>query len=230
MIEHQKQQRLIVIEGLDGSGKGTQAQLLAARLQEQNLPLRKISFPDYNSPSSSLVKMYLSGDFGETAGAVNPYAASSFYAVDRFASFQTDWKKDYLAGKLILCDRYVTSNMIFQLGKLPLKDWDDYLAWLEDFEYNKLRLPRPDLVIFLDMPIAISQKLISERYQGDENRKDIHERDLLFLEESHRSACYAAQKLGWKKINCAESSSPKPIEVIHQEVKSEVLKLLEIGE
>ena len=138
---------LVVLEGLDGSGKGTQAKLLAQALVRQGVPLRPVTFPDYSSPSSSLVKMYLNGEFGSAPEDVNAYAASAFYAVDRFASFRKDWGEDYRQGKLILCDRYATSNMVYQMGKAPREEWDRYLAWVEDFEYAKRGFPRPDLVL-----------------------------------------------------------------------------------
>ena len=148
---------LVVLEGLDGSGKGTQAKLLAEALVCRGVPLRPVTFPDYSSPSSSLVKMYLNGEFGAEPGDVNAYAASAFYAVDRFASFRKGWGGDYRQGKLILCDRYATSNMVYQMGKLPRAEWDGYLAWMEDFEYQKLGIPRPDLVLYLDMPVEVAQ-------------------------------------------------------------------------
>ena len=134
---------LIVLEGLDGSGKGTQTRMLAQQLRACGVPVRTITFPNYDSPSSALVKMYLSGAFGKDADSVNAYAASSFYAVDRFASFRMDWQQDYEAGTLILADRYVTSNMVFQMGKLPREDWENFARWLDDFEYGKMGLPGP---------------------------------------------------------------------------------------
>ena len=162
---------LIVLEGLDGSGKGTQAQLLYEALSARYGRVRKITFPDYDSPSAALVKMYLNGDFGKNPEEVNAYAASAFYAVDRYASFQIDWKADYEGGVPILADRYTTSNMIYQLGKLPRTEWENYLSWAQDFEYDKLGLPRPDLVLFLDMPVEVSQALLLGRYHGDEEKR-----------------------------------------------------------
>ena len=132
---------LVVLEGLDGSGKGTQAQLLHRALENRGEPVREVTFPDYSSPSSSLVKMYLNGEFGSDPEDVNAYAASAFYAVDRYASYKKDWGADYRQGALILCDRYATSNLIYQLGKLPRTEWEDYLAWAQDLEYNKLGIP-----------------------------------------------------------------------------------------
>lgn len=209
---------LIVLEGLDGSGKSTQFRLLVEAFSTRSGQVREVKFPDYGSPSSSLVKMYLNGEFGGDPGDVNPYAASSFYAVDRFASFQKDWQADYRAGKTILADRYVTSNYIYQMGKLPETQWEGYLDWVEDFEYGKLGLPRPDKVIFLDMPVEVSQRLLSRRYQGDEGKKDIHESHLDFLKRCAACARFAGERLGWEMIPCAKDGEPLPVETIRQAV------------
>jgi len=155
--------KLIVMEGLDGSGKSTQTALLEAYFQKNEIAYKKIKLPDYDSPSSTLVNMYLGGEFGADAGAVNAYAAGAFYAVDRFASFVLKWKKDYEAGTLILADRYATSNSIYQMEKIDRDKWKEYLDWSADFEYNKIGIPQPDLVIFLDMPVEISQRLMTAR-------------------------------------------------------------------
>ena len=141
--------QLIIFEGLDGSGKGTQTKLTAQRLKEQGRDLRQITFPDYDSESSALVKMYLSGAFGDKPDDVNAYAASSFYAVDRFASYKTDWGEFYREGGLVLSDRYTTSNAVHQCSKLPPMHWDGFLNWLFDFEYKKFGIPAPDAVIYL---------------------------------------------------------------------------------
>lgn len=216
--------KLIVIEGLDGSGKGTQTNLLLSALAQRDISALQVSFPDYASPSASLVKMYLSGEFGKAPGDVNAYVASTFYAVDRFANYQTQWKRQYQEDTLILCDRYTTSNIVFQLGKLPEREWEEYLRWLEDFEYEKLGLPKPDCVLYLDMPVAVSQKLIALRYGGDESKKDIHEKNVAFLKKCGENAQYAAQKLGWKIIACAKGDSPRSIEEINRELLKEVLE------
>lgn len=217
---------LIVLEGLDGSGKGTQTALLAQALVKRGYPLRQVTFPDYNSPSSALVRMYLDGEFGSDPGDVNAYAASAFYAVDRFASFRRDWKADYDRGSVILCDRYVTSNMVYQMGKAPREEWDQYLAWTEDFEYGKLGLPKPDLVLFLDMPVEVSQKLLLQRYHGDSGKKDIHESHLEFLRSCGECARYAGERLHWKVIPCAKEGEPLPVEEIHQAVLHQVEAVL----
>lgn len=216
--------KLIVIEGLDGSGKSTQTQRLHRRLLEHGVAVERIKLPDYDDPSSTLVQMYLAGDFGKAAGDVNAYAASVFYTVDRFASFQRHWGKSYAAGKLILADRYATSNAVHQMGKLPADQWGAYLEWLDDLEYEKVGVPRPDLVFYLDMPVAISQTLMSRRYHGDEVKKDVHECDVGYLNACRKTAFFAAEKCGWHVINCAAGGQPRDMEEIEQEIYSIVLK------
>lgn len=218
---------LMVLEGLDGSGKGTQARLLEQALSKRPGGVRRITFPDYSSPSSSLVKMYLDGEFGGHPEDVNAYAASTFYAVDRFASFRKDWKTEYDAGRPILADRYATSNFIYQMAKLPREEWEEYLLWAEDLEYVKLGIPRPDLVVYLDMPVKISQKLLLRRYHGDGERKDIHESHYSFLEKCGACARFLAEKLGWAVVPCAREETPFPMEQIHEKVLSLALKILE---
>ena len=210
--------KLIVIEGLDGSGKATQAKLLADTLAQKGENVRKITFPDYESDSSALVKMYLKGEFGSKPGDVNAYAASAFYAVDRYASFKKDWGEVYSAGGLIVADRYATSNGIHQCSKLGEDEWDSYLQWLDDFEYKKLGIPAPDVVIYLKADTDISQKLMTGRYGGDESKKDIHEGDLEYLRRSQKAAAYCAEKLGWKTVECVRDGQMRSIEDIHNEI------------
>ena len=210
--------KIIVLDGLDGCGKTTQFELLRDKLIEMNVPMQAVSFPEYDKPSAALVKMYLGGDFADSPDGVNAYAASSFYAVDRYASYKLYWEKAYTEGKLILASRYTTSNAIHQMGKLPKEQWDEYLSWLEEYEYGKLGLPKPDCVIFLSLPLEISQKLLSERYDGDEEKKDIHEADLSYLEHCRKSAEYAAEKLSWHVIDCSENGRIRSIESIHSEL------------
>ncbi len=219
-------QKLIVIEGLDGSGKSTQAELLEKSLKENGVNYRKIKLPDYESPSSTLVKMYLSGDFGKEAAAVNAYAAGAFYAVDRYASFNLDWKKDYDSDTLIIADRYATSNSIYQMEKVPPEEWDSYLEWSYDFEYRKLGIPVPNAVIFLDMPVEVSQRLMTERYGGDESEKDVHESDVEYLKNCRKSALYAAKKQGWYIVDCSDGREPYPIESIHEKIMEIIKEVL----
>lgn len=210
--------KLIVIEGLDGSGKSTQLELLISALEKGGKRVRKIKLPDYESPSSTLVKMYLGGEFGRDPNAVNAYAAGAFYAVDRYASFTLDWKIDYESDKIIVADRYATSNSIYQTEKIAEADWDSYLDWSADFEYNKLGIPKPDAVIYLDMPVDISQKLMTGRYGGNESKKDVHEADVAFLEKCRKSALYAASRQGWYIVECSNGKEPYSIEKIHNEI------------
>ncbi|MBQ3149857.1 MAG: deoxynucleoside kinase [Clostridia bacterium] len=211
--------KLIVVEGLDGSGKTTQLSLLEKYLESAGITLKKIKLPDYEDPSSTLVRMYLAGDFGKDPKDVNAYTASSFYAVDRAANYIRKWKSDYLNGTLILSDRYTTSNAYHQMQKLDRSEWDEYLQWLEDFEYNKIAVPKPDLVLYLDMPIEVSQKLMSQRYNGDENKKDIHEANVEYLKSCREAALYAAQKLGWRVIECSKNGEALSIETIFEMIK-----------
>lgn len=210
--------KLIIIEGLDGSGKSTQIKLLEEYLKSNEIIYKKIKLPDYDSPSSTLVKMYLGGEFGSSADDVNAYAAGAFYAVDRYASFNLGWKKDYESGTLIIADRYATSNSIYQMEKIEESKWDEYLEWSEDFEYKKLSIPRPDCVIYLDMPVEISQRLMTSRYDGDENKKDVHEVNVDFLNKCRKSALYTAEKQGWKVIECSNGKEPYSVDEIHKKI------------
>lgn len=217
--------KLIVIEGLDGSGKTTQLNLLVNKLKQKNIKnIKQIKLPDYDSDSSSLVKMYLAGEFGKSPEDVNAYAASAFYAVDRFANYKTKWKADYENGTLIIADRYTTSNAYHQATKLPESEWKDYFKWLRDFEYNKLGIPEPDMVIYLDMPIEISQKMMTSRYNGDEEKKDIHEANVEYLQHCRKAAKAAATQFGWKVIDCADSDMPRSIESIGDEIENLITK------
>lgn len=214
--------RLITLEGLDGSGKATQTALLCSELERRGVELKRVSFPNYNEPSSAPVKMYLNGDFGKKPSDVNAFAASSFYAVDRFASFIRHWKREYESGTLIVADRYTTSNIIYQLPKLPRGCWDDFINWLEDFEYGKLGLPQPSLTLYLDVPTDVSQILLDRRY-GSGGKKDIHESDTEYLESCRECAVFAAQKLGWKCVECVKDGKLRKEKDIHQEILKIVL-------
>lgn len=211
--------KFIVIEGLDGSGKATQTAILAEKLSEKGEKVRRLEFPDYNNPSSSLVKMYLGGDFGSRPEDVNAYAASAFYAVDRIASYLQFWKADYESGTTILSDRYATSNIIYQMSKVPPENWDNFINWQADFEYKRLGLPYPDVVIYLDVEPEVSQKLMEKRYGGDMSKMDLHEKNLKFLLDCRKSALYAAKKCGWRVINCCENGDIKSIEKISIEIE-----------
>lgn len=210
--------KLFVIEGLDGSGKGTQTKALYEALKAEGKPVRRITFPNYESDSSALVKMYLRGEFGAKPGDVNAYAASSFYAVDRYAGYKADWGTFYHNGGILIADRYTTSNAVHQCSKLPKEEWDTYLDWLFHYEFELLGLPAPDAVIYLAVDPAISQNLMTGRYQGDESKKDIHEKDLAYLDASRRAAEYCADRLGWHTVACAKDGRMRSIEDIHAQV------------
>lgn len=213
--------KLIVLEGSDGSGKATQTGRLVERLQNLRLKAMRVSFPNYESESSALIRMYLRGDFGGVAENVNPYAAATFYAVDRFASYQ-NWKKFYENDGIILADRYVGSNMAHQSAKFKRKaERERFLNWLDDFEYKKLQLPRPDLTFFLDMPPEIAAML--RRMRG---REDIHESDAAYMLKSYNVYKEIAKKYDWKIINCAAGNFTKSALDIHDEIFRIVESLL----
>ena len=216
--------KLIVIEGLDGSGKSTQLSLLPDRLSANGIDCRTVSFPDYESDSSALVKMYLAGKFGTKPSDVNPYAASAFYTVDRYASYKSVWGEYYNAGGTVVSGRYTTSNAVHQTSKLPKSEWKTFLDWLYDFEYGKIAIPKPDKVIFLDMPVGVSQKLLDMRYSAG-GGKDIHESDTEYLENCRKAAVFTADYSGWSIIPCAAGGEPRSVEEISDDILKEVLSL-----
>ncbi len=218
--------KLIVIEGLDGSGKSTQLELLPVGLKKQGIDCRTVSFPNYSDDSSALVKMYLAGQFGSKPDDVNAYAASCFYACDRYATYKKDWGRYYNNSGIIVSGRYTTSNAVHQCSKLPENEWENFLSWLYDFEYNKLGIPKPDKVIFLDMPTEVSQKLLDRRYSADGGHKDIHESDVEYLNKCRKAALFTADYSDWVKISCAQDGEPRTIEDIAADVLEETLKVL----
>ena len=220
--------RLIVLEGLDGSGKSTQLELAENVLKNMGLKYRVISFPNYSSPSGQIITSYLKGEIA-CDGMNGAYSASSFYAVDRYISFVSDWKKDYDDGAVILCGRYTSSNAIYQMTKLDKSEYDEYLAWLHDYEHKKLGLPEADLVLFLDMPLEISQRLLTKRYEGDESKKDIHESSIAFLRSCYESAVYAGKQYGWKFISCGKDNEARSISDIHSDVSVVIKEMVSDG-
>ena len=207
--------KFIVLEGTDGSGKATQLDLLCARLDDAGKKYTRLAFPRYDDPSSALLKMYLKGDFGSKPQDVNPYAASTFFFVDRFASFKTDWQQAYYNNEIIVADRYTTSNAIHQAGKLDGAEREDFLNWLFDFEYRLMGLPAPDMVIFLDMPAEYTFDLLKKR-QGDEG--DIHEKDHDYLKRCRENAVDVCQRYGWTRISCVGERGLKKPEEISREI------------
>lgn len=210
--------KLIVIEGLDGSGKNTQSGILTKTLKQMGIDAKELSFPCYGKPSCALVEMYLQGEFGDKPDSVGPYAASTFYAVDRYASYKKDWGSFYNDGGIVIANRYVTSNLVHQMTKLPQSQWKSFSSWLSDLEYDKFGIPKPDLVVFLDMPVEVSQKLMLGRYHGDEQKKDIHEKDVAYLLECHKAAAFASEYEGWYRVACSDGENPLSIEEISQKV------------
>ena len=219
--------KLIVIEGTDGSGKSTQFKLMTQRLKDEGKDFQNIVFPRYAKESSALIRMYLGGEFGANPSDVNAYAASAFYAVDRFASYKQDWGQWYENGGLILCDRYTTSNAVHQGSKEPDSTRNQFLQWLYDFEYDKLGLPRPDLVIYLDVPTDFTERLMRHREQDTGTKADIHEKNSAYLATCRQIGRAAAEFYGWTVIECVRNGAMRSIEGIHQEIYSHVLACLE---
>ena len=217
---------LIVIEGIDGSGKSTQYKKLCDRLEREALDFRKIVFPRYDKDSSALVREYLSGGFGTKPEDVNAYAASTFYAVDRFASFKTDWGEYYNNGGLILSDRYTTSNACHQGSKLPEEERLEYLQWLYDFEFRLLGLPAPSLVIYLNIDIEVSRRQMDKRQSDTNTKADIHEKDFEYLQASLEAGRFAASAYGWKVIDCVVDGEMRTIEDIHEEIYASVMDII----
>ncbi len=220
--------KLITIEAGDGSGKATQTKALYDRLLAEGYQVLKVEYPDYQSESSALVRMYLGGEFGQQAENVSAYGASAFFAVDRYASYLLKWRQAYESGWIILADRYTTSNMVHQAVKLKdSAEREEFLTWLWDFEFGRLQLPVPDRVIYLDMPPEISDRLINSRAAKDSSRKkDIHEKDTSYLHHCHRAYNEVAEKYGWVKISCAQQGNLRTVQDIHEDVYQAVKEIL----
>lgn len=219
--------KLFVIDGTDGSGKQTQFNKLKERLTIEGIDYKTVSFPNYDSPSSSLVKMYLSGAFGKNANDVSPYIASNFYAADRYATFKTGFQEYYDNGGIILADRYTTANMVHQAGKISDKEErNKFIDWLFDLEFNIYGLPKPTEVFFLNMPIEKSIELMKNRENKftKNDQKDIHESDISHLKDSYNAACELAKDYKWYEINCIKDENIRTIEDIHEEIFIEIKK------
>ena len=219
--------KLIVFEGTDGSGKSTQFELLAKRLEAEQIGFQRLRFPQYEEPSSALIRMYLGGAFGDDPEAVNAYAASTFYAVDRYASYQCVWKDYYQGGGLVVSNRYTTSNAVHQGSKVPEGERAEFFRWLYDLEYDRMGLPRPDLVVLLDMPVELSEQLMRKREQSTGTHADIHERDEDYLKKCRDVALHAAKYYGWRTVSCAKDGAIRGVEDIHEEVYAIVKSCLE---
>ena len=219
--------KLIVIEGTDGSGKSTQFRLLTQRLTNEGKNFQKLVFPQYKEESSALIRMYLGGEFGTKPSDVNAYAASAFYAVDRYASYKKVWGQWYEQGGLVLSDRYTTSNAVHQTSKEPEEKQGDFLKWLYEFEYDKLGLPCPDLVIYLDVPNGFTEKMMRSREAATNTSADIHEQDMGYLATCRRIGKAAAEFYNWTVIDCVRDGAMRSIEDIHEEIYRHVLGCLE---
>jgi len=219
--------KLIVIEGTDGSGKSTQFKRLTQRLEEENTAFRRLVFPQYSEPSSALIRMYLGGEFGTKPSDVNAYAASTFYAVDRYASYKKVWQDWYEGGGLIVSDRYTTSNAVHQASKEPQEKQKDFLEWLYDLEYHKLGLPAPDLVIYLDVPTDFTEAMMRRREADTNTHADIHEQDMAYLATCRRTGKMAAEYYGWTVIQCVRDGAMRSIEDIHEEIYGHIRSCLD---
>ena len=219
--------KLIVIEGTDGSGKSTQFRLLTQRVEQEGRTFQKLVFPQYSEPSSALIRMYLGGEFGSKPSDVNAYAASAFYAVDRYASYKKVWGQWYEDGGLVLSDRYTTSNAVHQASKVPDADRETFLHWLYTFEYDQLGLPRPDLTIYLDVPTDFTEKMLRSREAATDTHADIHEQDMAYLATCRRTGRAAAVYYGWTVIDCVRDGQMRSIEDIHEEIYRHVAACLE---
>jgi dTMP kinase len=219
--------KLIVIEGTDGSGKSTQFRLLTQRVAEAGYEFQKLVFPQYQEDSSALIRMYLGGEFGTSPSDVNAYAATAFFAVDRYASYKKVWGQWYENGGLVLSDRYTTSNAVHQTSKEPPERQAEYLRWLYEFEYDRLGLPRPDLTIYLDVPTDFTEKLMRRREADTNTSADIHEQDLTYLATCRRIGKAAAEFYNWTVIDCVRNGEMRSIEDIHEEIYRHVRTLLE---
>lgn len=221
--------KLIAIDGVDASGKQTQTALLLERLQNEGKNVKMVSFPAYDKPSSTLVKMYLDGKFGDKPSDVNAYATSTLFAADRFATYRTEWGRDYNEGTLILADRYVTSNLIHQASKIDsIEEKQRFITWLEDLEYGVYSLPRPDVTFFLDMPPEYGAELMRDRLNkaNGNNKKDIHESDFSYLEKSYKNAVFVAEQCGWKRILCVNNGTIRSVGEIHEDIYSSIEGLI----
>lgn len=210
---------LIALDGLDGSGKNTQTNMLVDRLKIDGYSVRRLSFPMYESDSSAPVRMYLDGRLGQRPSDTNAYAASTFFAVDRYASYKADWKNDYdKVGKVVVANRYTSANAVHQLSKLPQNEWSGFLDWLWDFEFIKLGIPVPDVVLYLELPPELSLELVNHRSDETGQRKDIHEKDADYMRRCYDAAQFACEKLGWEKIKCYNEQGVRPRELIFHDI------------
>ena len=220
--------KLVVFEGIDGSGKSTQFELMCKTLERKGISFERLVFPQYSEPSSMLIRMYLNGEFGTDPEAVNAYAAASFYAVDRYASYIKKWRGYYENGGLILTDRYTTSNAVHQGSKLTAEAREGFFKWLYEYEFKLLGLPAPDTVIYMDVPVEVSLEQMRKREQQTHTHGDIHETDSEYLAKCCESGCQAAKYYGWDVISCVQGGKMREIEDIHGEIYEKLIKTITI--
>ena len=213
----------ITLDGLDASGKETQSKLLTEALRNKGYRVRELSFPMYGQKSAVPVELYLGGTLGDKPEDTNAFAASSFFSVDRYISYRTDWKKDIDdPDTIVVSNRYTTANAVHQLSKLPRDKWDDFLSWLWDFEFDRLGLSRPDVILYLEMHPDIARRLLAHRTAETGRKQDIHEKSVSHLENSYRAALYASDTLGWNRICCHREGEPRPLSDIHRDIMAVV--------
>lgn len=218
--------KFIVIDGLDGSGKGTQTDILVERLKGEGKRVRTLSFPVYESDSSLFVRMYLDGKLGKNPSDTNAHVASMFFACDRYISYKTDWINDISDPDVyVIANRYTSANAVHQLSKLPREEWDGFLSWLWDFEFSKIGLPSPDATIYLELPPKLSLSLVRSRSAETGRKMDIHELDTAYMEKCYDAALFSCKELGWRRIKCYNGDEIRTIEDIANEIYDEVSRL-----
>ena len=218
--------KLIAFEGIDGSGKSTHARLAREKLADLGVDFRSVTFPRYDNPSATLIKMYLGGEFGSNPGDVNPYASSCFYAVDRYASFKQDWMDYYNNGGIMIADRYTTSNAIHQGAKFPPEKRNEFFRWLTNFEFDLMELPKPDAVIYMDTPLELAKSRIISRAAGAQT--DIHERDFSYLALCHECGSMAADEYGWIRIKAEKDGRERSVDEVNDEIFGIIKEILSI--
>ncbi len=218
--------KLIVFEGTDGSGKATQSRLLLERLRREGVDCRPLTFPRYGEPSAAAIELYLHGALGAKPGDVNAYAASMFFAVDRYCSYKQDWGGYYENGGVLIADRYTTSNAVHQASKLPKGERKAFLDWLFGFEYGKLELPEPTAVFYLDVPTELTERMMRSREAANHTSADIHEKDADYLRACREVGEQLAADYGWQYVDCSRDGEMRTVEEIHEEICRRVKALL----
>ena len=216
--------KLVVFEGIDGSGKSTQFDMMCQRLTNEGCQFKRLVFPRYDKPSSALIKMYLSGEFGDSPDSVNAYAASSFYAVDRYASFAQDWREYYDSGGLVLTDRYTTSNALHQGAKIAAKERLHFFKWLYEYEFNLVGLPAPDVVIYMDIDAEFAEKRLLQRQTETGTFADIHENDAAYLKNCAECGTQASAQFNWYKVSCLNNGVERDKTDVHAEIYNRIFR------